>query len=145
MNMFRYLKRWRFHIFLVLLVVLGCFMRFHNIEKKSLWADELFTLSMAQYHPLVPEAGQPWYRATSVMDIRDGDTFLSAKAGEQSPPLQDLLEKASVHLLGSSDFAARLPGALAACALLAWFGWFAARATDPWERSVLTWSLLLLT
>jgi uncharacterized membrane protein len=137
--------RWRFHLFLACLVLLGCALRFHHIEKKSFWSDELFTLSMAMYHPLVPETGQPWYRPTSIFEFRDGDTFWTAKAAEQHPPLQDLLEKGSVHLLGLSEFSARLPGALAGCALLVWFAVFAARRQDPQERRIIAWALLLLT
>lgn len=138
------LSRWRFHLFLACLALLGCAMRFHDIGKRSLWSDELFTLGMALYHPLVPGAGQPWYRPASIFQSRDGDTFWTAKAAEQHPPLQDLLEKASIKLLGVSEFAARLPGALAGCALLAWFAAFAARREDPRERRALAWALLLL-
>ncbi|MGH8500186.1 MAG: hypothetical protein ACRERV_15475, partial [Methylococcales bacterium] len=128
----RFLPRWWFHFSLYILVVVDCTMRLHNIDSRSLWADELGTLSMALYHPLIPEEGHSWFRRTSLLEIQDRDSFLTAKAGEQSPPLQDLLEKFSVHVLGVSEFAARLPGALAACALLVWFAWFAARTQDPW-------------
>lgn len=130
--------------FLLLLVVVGSVLRFQDIEKRSFWADELFTLRMALFHPVLPDSGEPWYRKTSIYDIRDGDTFLTAKAAEQHPPLQDFLEKVSVHALGLSEFSARLPGALVACALLVWFAWFAAKSADPWKRRVLTWTLLLL-
>lgn len=133
-----------FRLFLVVLVLIGSALRFHRIEKPSFWSDELFTLSIATYHPLLPEKGQPWYRATSLFFLEDGDTFITAKAGEQHPPLQDLLEKISVNVLGVSEFSARLPGALASCFLLAWFAWLAARTCDPWERRVLTWGLLML-
>ncbi len=138
------LSRRRFRLFLACLALLGCALRFHDIGGRSLWSDELFTLGVALYHPLAPEAGQPWYRPASVFQFRDGDTFWTAKAAEQHPPLQDLLEKASVNLLGISEFAARLPGALAGCALLAWFAAFAARREDPRERRALAWALLLL-
>lgn len=132
------------HLFLLFLVLVGSILRFQGIEKKSFWADELFTLRMALYYPVLPENGGAWYRKTSIFEIRDGDTFLTAKAAEQHPPLQDFLEKISVNALGLSELSARLPGALAACALLAWFAWFAARSTDPWKRRALTWALLLL-
>jgi hypothetical protein len=125
-------------------VAFGSALRLYDLGGRSLWADELFTLRMVLYHPLVPAEGQPWYRSTSIYDIRDGDTFWTAKAAEQHPPLQDLLEKASVNLLGLSEFSARLPGALASCALLAWFAWFALRSQDPKLRTTLTWALLLL-
>jgi hypothetical protein len=138
-------RRWPIHVVLLLLIVaIGCAARFHHLGRKSLWADELFTLRMALYHPLVPAPGEPWFRATSIYELRDGDTFWTAKAAEQHPPLQDLLEKASVHWLGLSEFSARLPGALASCLLLLWFAWFAGRAEEPRQRAVLTWALLLL-
>lgn len=129
---------------LVALVILGSFLRFHDVERNSLWADELFTVNVALHHPLVPESGQRWLRKTSVHDMREGDTFLSVKAGEQSPPLFDLLEKASVQALGPTEFAARLPAALAACALLVWVAAHAWRARGTWLGCVLAWSLLLL-
>ena len=132
------------YVFLLFLVLVGSILRFQGIEKRSFWADELFTLRMALFHPLLPEVGEPWYRTTSIYELRDGDSFLTAKAAEQHPPLQDFLEKISVHALGFSEFSARLPGALTGCALLAWFAWFAAKATDPWKRRVLTWALMLL-
>src|SRR5659263_679946 len=135
--------RW-FGVLLGLLVAVGVGLRFHDLEERSLWADELFTISIAQYHPLVPEAGQPWFRRTQLRQSGDGDTFLTAKAAHQSPPLNELLEKATVNWLGATELAARLPAALAACALLLWFAGFAWRHPDPYVRRVLRWSLLLL-
>lgn len=129
---------------LVTLVLLGSWLRLHHLGRASLWSDELFTLAIALHHPLVPEAGQPWYRAITVTEIGDGDTFLTAKAGEQSPPLFDLLSKASVQLLGPTEVAARLPSAVAACLLLLCCAWLAWRARDAWARRVLCWTLLLL-
>jgi hypothetical protein len=129
---------------LFLLVLIGLGLRVQNLEQKGLWADELFTLAIAQYYPLAPVQGQPLYRQTDVLHIGDGDTFLTAKAAEQSPPLNDLLEKASVNVLGPTELASRLPAAVAAVALLFWFAWFAWRHPDPYVRRVLVWSLLLL-
>jgi hypothetical protein len=119
-------------------------MRFHHIGNKSFWADELFTMRMALYHPLFPQDGQPWFRRINVNEISDGDSFLTAKAGEQSPPLQDLLEKATVQWMGPTELAARLPGAVASCLLLVWFAWFALKSKDPGTRRILSWSLLFL-
>lgn len=135
--------RW-FGVLLGLLVALGAGLRFQNLDEKSLWYDELFTLAIAQYYPMLPEVGQPLYRRLDVHHIGDGDTFLTAKAAEQSPPLNDLLEKATVSWLGATELAARLPAAVAACALLLWFAGFAWRNPDPYVRRVLCWSLLLL-
>src|SRR5665647_725508 len=131
-------------VLLGLLVALGAGLRFQHLDEKSLWADELFSLAIAQYHPLLPEAGQPWYRQSDLFHMRDGDTFWTAKAADQSPPLNELLEKATVHWLGATELAARLPAALAASALLIWFAGFAWRHPDPYVRRVLRWSLLVL-
>ncbi len=131
-------------VWLGLLVALGVGLRVQHLDHKSLWYDELFTLTMAQYHPFLPEAGQPLYRRINVLHIGDGDTFLTAKAAEQSPPLNDLLEKVTVQWLGATELAARLPAALAACALLFWFAGFAWRHPDAYVRRVLGWGLFLL-
>src|SRR5450756_841151 len=85
-------------VLLGLLVAVGAGLRFHHLDQRSLWGDELGTLSIAQFYPLLPAAGQPLYRRIQVRQIGDGDTFLTAKAAEQSPPLNDLLEKATVNL-----------------------------------------------
>jgi hypothetical protein len=135
--------RW-FGVLLGFLVAAGVGLRFYDLGQRSLWADELGTLSIAQYYPLLPEPGQPFYRRIQVMQIGDGDTFLTAKAAEQSPPLNDLLEKAAVVWLGATELAARLPAALSACTLLLWFGWFAWRHPDQHVRRILAFSLLLL-
>ncbi len=132
-------------VLLSVLLVVGLGLRLAHLDQRSMWTDELFTLAIAQYHPLIPQAGQPAYRQIQVMEIVDSDTFLTAKAAEQSPPLNDLLVKASVSVLGSTEIAARLPAALLACALLAWLAFFAWRQTDPNLRRVLHWSVFLLT
>ncbi len=136
--------RWMAAGLLLMIVVAGASLRLHDLQARSMWADELFTLAVAQYHPLVPAQGQPWFRYTSVIEIADGDTFLTVKAGEQSPPLYDLLVKLSVQLLGPTELGSRLPAAIAGCLLLLWWAWHAWRARDPWMRAVLTWGLLLL-
>jgi hypothetical protein len=128
-----------------LLLALGCTLRFYHLGTRSLWSDELFTMAIAQYHPIVPEPGQPWFKRITIMQISDGDAFLTAKAGEETPPLHDLIVKASVNLLGATEFAARLPAAVASCVLLAWFAWFAVTHPDARIRRTLLWALLLLT
>jgi len=138
-------RRAKFFIAVGLLLALGFALRFHNLGVKSFWADELFTMAIAMHHPIVPEEGQPWFKRINVLQISDGDTFLTAKAGEQSPPLHDLVEKASINLFGATEVAARLPGAIASCLLLAWFAWFAVRHPDARIRRTLLWALLLLT
>lgn len=131
-------------VLLSILLAWGIGLRLHQLDQRSMWTDELFTAAIALYHPLAPEVGQPLYRRIQVTDIRDGDSFLTAKAAEQSPPLNDLLEKATISWLGATEFAARLPAALMACLLLVWFAGFAWRHPDPTIRRVLSWSLFLL-
>ena len=132
-------------VLLSILLALGMGLRLYHLDQRSMWTDELFTLAIAQYHPLVPKAGQPNYRRIQVMEISDADTFLTAKAAEQSPPLNDLLVKASITLLGPTEIAARLPAALWTCALLVWTAGFAWRQRDPHTQRVLHWHVFLLT
>lgn len=126
--------------FCFLLVLIGLGLRVQDLDQKGLGTDELFTLAIVQYYPFAPVKGQPLYRQTDVLHSGDGDTFLTAKAAEQSPPLNDLLAKASVSLLEPTEVASRLPAVLAAGALLLWFAW---RPPDPYVRRVLAWGLLL--
>jgi len=106
--------RWLMGALVTSLLFLGIGLRVHQLDQRSLWVDELFTLAIAQYHPFLPEEGHPFFRRVQVKDIADGDTFLTAKAAEQSPPLYDLLEKATVNRLKSIESTARLPASVAA-------------------------------
>ncbi len=129
---------------MVLLLLWGSVLRLNNLDQKSLWSDELFTLGMAKYQLLLPKDGQPLYRQIQVHDVTDVDTFLTAKAAEQSPPLNDLLEKAALNLPINMELAARLPAALSSCLMLFWFAAFGWRHPDPLVRRVLKWTLALL-
>ncbi|WP_298437703.1 hypothetical protein [Ottowia sp.] len=128
---------------MVLLVLLGGWLRLHDLGAKSLWADELFSVSVAHDHPFVPDNGQPVFERLRILDVTLGQSFLTAKGADQSPPLFELLDKASIALLGLNEFSARFPSALAGCLLLAWLGWRWARAADGTERAVFGWALLL--
>lgn len=129
---------------MVSLLLWGSVLRLNNLDQKSLWSDELFTLGMAKYQLLFPKDGQPLYRQIQVHDVTDVDTFLTAKAAEQSPPLNDLLEKATLNLPINLELAARLPAALSSCLMLVWFAAFAWRHPDPQVRRVLKWALVIL-
>ena len=131
-------------ILLIVSVAVGTYVRFQGVELKSLWEDELFVLAMAQYFPLLPEPEQPMFRRIQVHEITYGDTFWTAKAAEQNPPLYDLLVKASVKMMGANEWASRLPAVLAGCALLLAFAWRAWRETTPHLRKGLVWSVFLL-
>jgi hypothetical protein len=129
---------------MALLLVWGTVLRLNNLDQKSLWSDELFTLGIAKYQSLLPKQGQPLYRQIQVHDITDADTFLTAKAAEQSPPLNDLLEKAALNLPINMELASRLPAALSSCLMLFWFAAFAWHHPDPQVRRVLKWTLALV-
>lgn len=130
---------------LLFCLLLGGFLRFHQLDRKSLWADELFTLSMAIHHPLWPDPGTPFFERKSIFELKDGDSFLTAKAAEQSPPLNDLAEKLSASLLGPGELGARLPAAVSALLLLVWYAVWALRHPDTHVRRVLGWATFLLT
>lgn len=126
------------------MILWGSVLRLNNLDQKSLWVDELFTLAIAQYQPLLPKDGQPLYRQIQVVDIGNDDSFLTAKAAEQSPPLYDLLVKATLHLPVNMELSSRLPAALSSCLLLFWFAAFAWRHPDPRVRRVLRWATVLV-
>jgi hypothetical protein len=128
----------------VLVVIWGGVLRLNNLDQKSLWADELFTLAIAHYQPLIPKAGQSLYRQIQVGYIGDNDSFLTAKAAEQSPPLYDLLVKATLNLPVNMELSSRLPAALMSCLLLLWFAAFAWRHPDARVRRVLRWTTVLV-
>jgi hypothetical protein len=128
----------------VLVVIWGSVLRLNNLDQKSLWIDELFTLAIAQYQPLIPKVGQPLYRQIQVVDIGNDDSFLTAKAAEQSPPLYDLLVKATLNLPVNMELSSRLPAALSSCLLLLWFAVFVWRHPDPRVRRVLRWATVLV-
>ncbi len=136
-------RRW-VGLLMLSMVLWGTALRLNNLDRKSLWADELFTLAIAQYQPLIPKTGHPLYRQIQVVDIGDDDSFLTAKAAEQSPPLYDLLVKATLNLPVNMELSSRLPAALTSCLLLFWFAAFAWHHPDPRVRRVLRWATVLV-
>ena len=126
------------------LLLWGTWQRLDHLDAKSLWSDELFTMGMAQYQLLWPKDGRPLYRQIQVDRIEATDTFLTAKAAEQSPPLNDLLVKAALNLPGPSEIASRIPAALSSSLLLLFFAAFAWRHPDPSVRRALWWATALL-
>lgn len=126
----------------VLLVIAGSYLRFHQLGAQSLWADELFSASVAHDHPFIPSNQQPVFERLSILQVTLGQSFLTAKAADQSPPLFELLAKASIAVWGLNEFSVRFPSALAASLLLAWLGWHFFRAHDQSERIVFGWALL---
>lgn len=128
---------------LVALLILGAGLRFHDLGTKGLWSDELFTASMVSYHPLRPADTGEWFRRTDLFSITDRDTFWTAKAADNNPPLFELIGKASTTLFGHSEFALRLPSTLASTLLLVWFAWQFWRHRGRREGAVYAWALVI--
>ena len=128
---------------LLALLVLAAGLRFHDLADRSLWADELFSASVANDHPLWPTHGMPLFERLRILDVHLGQSFWTVKAADQSPPLFELLGKASIELFGLGEFAVRLPSALAGVLLVAWLGWNALRTGDTRARAVLGWAAVL--
>ena len=77
-------------------------------------------------NPLLPPAGGDWFRSALFHQLQAGDTFWTIKGADQSPPLFELVAKLFVAVFGDSEWALRLPSALAAATalgLLAWLAW----------------------
>jgi len=128
---------------LIALVLIGGALRFHHLGHKGLWSDELFSTSVTLYHSIWPPATGEWFRRTDLLHIADTDSFWTAKAADQSPPLFELTTKVSTKLLGPTEFAMRLPSALAALLLLTWFAWQAWARRREGDSPVYCWALLL--
>lgn len=104
----------------------GLGLRFWHLSGPSLWEDELFSVGVVLNNPLLPPAGGDWFRSASFHQLQAGDTFWTIKGADQSPPLFELVAKLFVAVFGDSEWALRLPSALAAAAalgLLAWLAW----------------------
>ncbi len=127
---------------LILMLVFGVITRFYQLDKESMWSDELFSASIASYFPLIPSKGTDWFRIIDWAHISEADTFWSAKAAELSPPLFELIAKISINLFGSSTLSMRIPSAVASITLLFWI------ALQVWEQRakevvyILVWVLL---
>lgn len=130
-------------ILVLSLLLLAAGLRFHDLTERSLWADELFSASVANDHPMWPTPGVPFFERLRILDVQLGQSFWTVKAADQSPPLFELLASLSIGLFGLGEFAVRLPSVLAGVALVLWLGWRSVRATNPTERSTLAWAALL--
>lgn len=108
-----------------------------------MWWDDLSSLSMATYFPLISPDGKTEFRRTTLDAVQPGDSFWTVKAADQSPPLFELLTKVCVQWLGPNVLASRLTSMAAGCLCLLWFGVLAWRQNQPYVRRVLIWSLLL--
>jgi hypothetical protein len=89
----------------LLIVLLGAFLRFHQLDGKSIWFDEGYT-----YIDSMRPVSEIWRARQFSFDL---------------PPLSFVLVNASLRLFGDNDFALRLPFTLASILsipLLAWLG-----------------------
>ena len=92
---------------LLLLVVLVFSQLIANVPKlteRGMWSDELFTAAVIRYHPIFSLS----FERKVLTNIDLPDSFLTVKAGEQHPPLYDLLVKAWAFCFGDSAFSLRL-------------------------------------
>lgn len=124
------------------IVLLAAFLRLHQLGDRSLWADEIFSASVAADHPLVPSDGIPWFERVRILDVRLGQSFWTVKAADQTPPLFELAVKLSLALFGLNEFAVRFPSALAGIMLVAWLALSAARGNGVIERAAFAWAAL---
>lgn len=96
---------------LLLLLALSAGLRFHALAAQGLWSDELFSASIVTQ----VGQGQAWYHYVPKVfpDLRIGDSALTWKAGENSPPLFEALLWLWTRVFGESDFAMRSLSAVA--------------------------------
>jgi Dolichyl-phosphate-mannose-protein mannosyltransferase len=91
------LNRWAPHLALAL-VLLGAGLRLYRLENKNIWWDEGFTVFMARLDP---------------------PALLAAAGHDTAPPLYYALLHGWMALAGDSEFALRLPSALAGILVIA--------------------------
>jgi 4-amino-4-deoxy-L-arabinose transferase-like glycosyltransferase len=87
------LPHWATSVALLLILLFGVGLRLYQLDADSLWVDEIYTATTSRLDFLAI----PHYVATT---------------GESHPPLLYVLTKAFSSLVGTSDFAVRLPAAL---------------------------------
>lgn len=85
------MKRQTIIIFLLVIILLGIFLRIYNLEAESLWLDECFTL---------------------VYSSEDFTGLLDRLKIDWHPILYYLIMQANQYFLGNSEFALRLPSAI---------------------------------
>ena len=130
---------------LLIIAALGVVGRAYQFQARSLWADELSTLAIAKYCQLLPKDGAELFSRKQFRDISSKDTFWTAKAADQNPPLYELLVKATVSRFGVGELASRLPSLIAGCLLLLFFAHQAWIQKDRGTQKALIWATLILS
>jgi uncharacterized membrane protein len=91
-------------LFLVIVVLTQLIINLPKLTERGLWADELFTAGVIRYHPILTFS----FERKVLTNIDLQDSFLTVKAGEQHPPLYDLILKVWAYCLNDSTFTLRL-------------------------------------
>lgn len=142
------MTEWRFRELALLavtfsLVLFGGFLRFHDLGHKSLWTDELFSADIALFRDFLPPSASDGevFRRTQIPGINSHDTFLTLKAADQSPPLNEFLMRLSGKVLGFDEYSMRLHSAIAGTLLLIFIAVLAVRERDHVARRALILAL----
>lgn len=130
-------------VLVLLVIAAGIHLRSFQLDGKGMWSDELFSASIAMHRDLAGADQVKRFRRIHWQNIEDNDTFWTAKAADQSPPLFDFLTKASTALFGPSAIAMRLPSLVASVLTLVYLGYLALRASDRREVDTYLAALVL--
>lgn len=127
--------RWAL-VLLAIVLLAAVELRFYQLERKSLWSDELYTAVNALYRDVSLGQQVERFRRTTMNGVIDSDTFWTVKASDQSPPLFDLIAKGSVKLFEPIERGVRLPSVVFSVVLLLFLAWSAARAREAVQARV---------
>ncbi|HEJ2468554.1 TPA: glycosyltransferase family 39 protein [Vibrio cholerae] len=86
-------------------IFVGIFLRFNDLDYLSLWSDELFSVATA----LDVGKGKHWYDIVPkvIQELDYGDSFLTWKAADNTPPLFEGVLFFWALVFGDSDFSLR--------------------------------------
>lgn len=99
----------------LLLVVVGALLRFHDIDAHGLWGDELFSAATATTERA---ADAPFFEVKMTPQVRLGDSFWTQKGADVHPPLLEVVLLPWMAMFGRSELAVRFPAFLASVLFL---------------------------